>query len=267
VSSEPTTARQLAEALEGGLRTLTAIPPGRNIASADGAYPALDTLRVDLTGAQVDTTRRPAPPGAGETGAVVTARELRIAGRPIQVENARVTLELSATDARLRYARGEGGLWLVPIGVAEGRMVVELARGDLEALILSHAREAGQAHGANVTKLDLKLALLGPRSIAADALVTARKTLLTGTVRLTGQLDIDEALAARISGLDCIGQGVVGSVAAAAIKPKLKRAEGRTMSLGTLVFEGLQPRDVRIESVDPLRIVGTFAGDKRANCD
>src|SRR5690349_1533070 len=116
-----------------------ALPPGqRNIVSADGQYPALETLRVDLTGAQVDMARRPAPPAAGDTGAVVTVRELRIAGTPIQVENARVTLELSATDARLRYARGEGGgLWLVPIGVAQGRIVVEIPHADLEALILS----------------------------------------------------------------------------------------------------------------------------------
>jgi hypothetical protein len=248
----------LAEAVEGGLRALMTIAPGRDIASADGEYPALEGLRVDLTGAQADMTRRPVPPAAGETGAMVTVRELRIAGRPIQVENARVTLELSAADVRLRYARGEGGLWLVPLGVAEGRIVVEIPRGDLEALILAHAREAGKAQGANATKLDLKLDLQGPRSIAVEALVTAKKTLLTGTVRLTGRLDIDEGLAARISSLDCVGQGVVGSVAAAAIKPKLKRAEGRTMSLGALAFAGLRPRDVRAESVDPLRIVGSF---------
>jgi hypothetical protein len=239
---------------------MAAQPQARAFVSVAGEYPALGVLQVDLTGAQVDPSRRPAPLAAAETGAVVTVRELCIAGRPIQIENARVTLDLLASDVRLRYARGESGLWLVPIGVAEGRILLEVPRTDLEALILTHAKEAAQSHGANVTKLELKLTLLNPRSIAAEAVVTAKKTLLSGTVRLTGRLDIDDALTARISNLDCVGQGVVGSVAAAAIKPKVKQAEGRTIALGALAFEGLHPRDVRIESVDPLQIVATFAG-------
>jgi hypothetical protein len=232
---------------------------GGTLVTTSGDYPAYDLLRLDLSGGRVDTTHKP-PKGFREGGTDgPSVRRFEVTGHPVQIENAAVSLDLSATDVRFRYRRGDDErLMLAPAGCGDGEVVVEIKRADLEALIMTAAKRAAAAQGAQVTKLQLDLKLLGPRSLAVEALVSAKKMFLTGSVRLSGRVDVDEGLNARVSGLDCVGEGVVGSVAAGALKPKLRQADGKTIALGSFAFEGMRPRDVRIESADPVRVVASF---------
>src|SRR5207302_8709042 len=87
-------------ALEGGIRQMLSLPPGNKPVAVSGSCPSFDTITVNLTGGQVDPGRKIAKPqGTGQTKPAVSAKLLRVFGKPIQIEMGHVTLDLSAHDA------------------------------------------------------------------------------------------------------------------------------------------------------------------------
>jgi hypothetical protein len=86
----------------------------------------------------------------------------------------------------------------------------------------------------------------------------AKKLFLSTSLRITGQLDLDEELNARISGLDCTGDGAIASVACGVLKPHLQKLERREFPLMSLPMGEVRLRDVRIAVGDKLSITADF---------
>src|SRR5262245_6103246 len=93
--SFPTNRDELTAALTEGLADVVRVPPRRSLSLDVGqGYPALDQLRVDLSGSTVRPQYRPAPPsGPGQPGVSVT--DLRIEGKPLSYGEAAVHFELA----------------------------------------------------------------------------------------------------------------------------------------------------------------------------
>lgn len=260
-TTEPTNNEEFIHALEGGVRQILMLPQDAKIIHLDGNYPAFDLLKIELTGGRVDSTGLlPAKPvGVGPPKPAVTAKSLRIVANPVQIAAGRVKLEMSAREVSLQYDVDSAGRWmLLPASVSEGQAIMEISRGDLEAIILAGATAAAEKQGAKVTKLELHLTPRGERSLAIDVRVTAKKMMMSGVVRVSGDVDIDDNLVARLSRLTCEGEGVAGKIAASVLAPKIRQAEGRAFPLADFAFAGMRPRDVRIQSVDPVRVVAMF---------
>ena len=69
---------------------------------------------------------------------------------------------------------------------------------------------------------------------------------------------IDEQLNARLSGLECAGEGTLGTLACGFIAPHLARFNGREFSLMALPLGEVKLRDVRIAAGRELRVTAQF---------
>ncbi len=259
-NAEPTNSEEFIHALDGGVREVLIFPPNAKVVTFSGEYPAFDSLLVDLTDSRLDASHQlQKPTSQGPAKAGITAKTLQVSANPLWIDAGRLSLKLMAQGVVLSYATDASGRrMLVPVSSEQGSLTVEISRADLEALILTRATIAAAQQGAKITGLELKLTARGERSLAIDLRVHAKKMMMAGIVRISGNIDIDDALTARLSHMECAGDGVAGKIAAGFLSPKIKQVDGRSFPLADESLNGLRLRDLRITSVDPVRIVAAF---------
>ena len=130
---------------------------------------------------------------------------------------------------------------------------------DLEFAIAQLAKREAGKHGVTIESVGLNFRELGPRAIAAEATVPARKIFFATTVRVTGQLEIDEQLTATISNQNCAGEGAIGSVASGFLAPQLAKLNGQRFPLTALVGDKFALRDVHLAAGERLTVTAQFA--------
>jgi hypothetical protein len=81
---------------------------------------------------------------------------------------------------------------------------------------------------------------------------------MSAALRITGQLDLDEKLTAKISGLDCTGDGAIASIACGVLKPHLQKIDGREFPLMSLPLGEVRLRAVQISVEDKLIVTAEF---------
>lgn len=261
----PTSATELEAALTGAFRELFALPAGlRAVAVEDDHYPNLRAIRIDLTGATLNAQGAPPKPvGVGPRTPGVSVSQLQISGHPMRAAGAAINLGVAARDARFEYDRtGQGRPMIVLASAAEGRVEASVTRANLEALLLAGAQEPARRQGVVVERTTLTLTSRGPRALAVDLRVTARKRVVfadvTAVVRIEGRLDIDDDLTARLSALSCQGEGVVGGIVSGFITPQLEKFEGRELPLMAFSLGDVRLRDVQIGTADGLQVTAAF---------
>ena len=77
---------------------------------------------------------------------------------------------------------------------------------------------------------------------------------MSAALRITGAVDLDDELNARISELDCTGDGAIASVACGILKPQLQQLNGRVFPLMSLPLGEVRLRDVRIMAGEKLSV-------------
>lgn len=255
----PPNAAALRDALEDGLRRVVH-PAGPMVTVEEKQYPELTALRVSLDGANAGERppSRPLPAvGAVEPGLRVAHFE--ISGRPILVQGAKVDLSCSARDVQIGQGRDQNGNVLLLLqDAAEGKMEVAVALADLETLVLVGAKAEAAKQGVTVEDVRIELRSRSERALDAIVHVRAKKLFLNAAVRISGSVSIDEQLNARLSGLECAGDGALGSLASGFIAPHLARFNEREFSLMALPLGEVKLRDVRIAAGRELRVTARF---------
>lgn len=201
----------------------------------------------------------PKPVGVGQSQPGVRASQLEILGHPVNVQGAAVHLDLNAGDVLFDYDRDREGRPLLLLVAAEaGRVGVEISRADLEALLLAEAKAAAAKQGVTVENAALDLVPIDQRSVAITARVTAKKLFARATVEVRGQLRVDDELNAKISGLSCEGEGIVGGLAGNLIRPYLERFNDAELPLAAVPLGTVRLHDLRIEAGDALKVQAAF---------
>ena len=254
----PPTAAELARHLNDSLRELFVLT--RDPAEVrEKSYPHLDSLTVSLDGARVPERPPAMPSVAGDQRPALTIDSLSLSASPLVVGPAPVDFKLAATDVELHQANdGDGNVLLLLHQAGNGHIEISLAISDLEALIAEVAKAEAGKHGVNINSVELSLRSRSPRSLTAEVLLRAKKMFFTASLRVTGQLDLDEQLNARISGLDCTGDGAIASVACGVLKPHLQELDGREFSLMSLPLGEVRLRDVHIAVDEKLSLTAEF---------
>lgn len=259
----PATATGLAQAINDRLRSVFTVR-GDPVEIRDLAYPHLAAIDVSLDGAQMPG-RPPAVPSLA-TGPVpaVTVSSFNAGGRGVSVGPAAVDFALSATGVELHQAQDTAGqLVLVLHNAAQGRVEASVSRSDLEALITEVAKSEAEKHGVSIDDVQLFLRSQSPRSLSTEVSLRAKKAFFSAALRITGRVDLDEALNARLSGLDCTGDGAIASVACGVLKPHLEKLNGRQFPLMSLPLGEVRLRDVRVAVGERLSVTAEFgAGSK-----
>jgi hypothetical protein len=223
------------------------------------AYPHLSSLTVYLDGAQMKGPPPPIPSVSGTTGPALTVDAFSASGSGLSVGPALLDFALEATGVTLNRANdAEGNIVLLLQKAAQGRVDISTATAGLEALIAEVATAEAGKHGVKIEDLQLSLRSDGPRSLAAEVSLRGRKLFLSAGLRITGRVDLDDALNARVSGLDCAGEGAFGGMACGVLKPHLEKVNGREFPLMSLPMGEVRLRDIRVAAGDKLTVNAEF---------
>jgi hypothetical protein len=223
------------------------------------AYPHLASLTVSLDNAHLRGQPPAVPSLEGKPTPALTVDSFTARGSSMSVGPATIDFSLEAEQLDLHRANDtHGKVVLLLHKVAHGRIEVSTSPSDLEALIADVAKSEAAKHGVAIDSVQLTLRSNSPRSLSAEVRLRAKKLFLSTSLRITGQLDLDEALNAKISGLRCTGDGAIASVASGILTPHLQKLEGREFPLMTLPLGEVQLRDVRIAAGDKLAISAEF---------
>ena len=254
----PTTAADLAQAINENLRSTFAL--NRDPAEVrDLSYPHVAAIEVTLDGAQLPGRPPEIPSLASPAEPALTAGSFKAGGRGISIGPAALDFALLASGVELNQAKDNAGqIVLLLHNAAQGRVEASVSQSDLEALIAEVAKAQAGKHGVGIDKVQLVLQSQGPRSLTAEVRLTAKKLFLTASLRITGQLDLDAELNARLSGLNCAGDGALASVACNILKPHLEQLNGRTFQLMSLPLGEVRLRDVRVAVGERLSVTAEF---------
>ncbi len=257
----PTSGPELVESIVNGLRPWLIFPTGATpVRLVGGAWPQLEEMRVDLSGAR-SVERPPAPPDlqVRDRRPLFSARRLALVARPLIIEEAPVELSLTASDARFDFAvDSRQRAVLLPSAAREGRFNARIGRADLESLVRRGITLAAESQGVSVTSTELKLSQRGDREIEAQVKVKARKMFISAVVRAGGRMEVDDHLNAVLHDLRCQGEGIAGEVACAALRPHVQKWNGQRFPLSGLPIAGLRLHDLKLSANDPLTVEASF---------
>jgi len=254
----PSTAEALERLLNQSLRHVFEVKTDP-VTLRDAFYPHLAELNVSLDGAQLHGSPPPMPSISSEVTPALEIDLLNINASALSVGPAAIDLLLSAHTVQLGQGRDSKDEIVLSIkNAVEGRIEISASPSDLEALIAEVAKSEASKHGVKIDGVQLILRSKSSRSLAAEVRLRAKKLFLNASIRITGQLDLDEELNARISGLDCSGDGAIAAVACGVLKPHLQKIDGREFSLMSLPLGEIRLRDVRLAVGDKLSVTAEF---------
>ncbi len=257
-STFPATAPELARCLNESLRVLFDLP-NDPVTVRDVSYPHLANLTISLDGAQLRGQPPPVPTPGDKTTPALQVDQFNARGSAMSVGPAVINFYLEAKQLDLHRGNdGDGNIVLVLHKAAEGRIEVSASPSDIEALIEEVASTEAGKHGVAIDNVQLSLHSNSPRSLAAEVRLRAKKLFLSTSLRITGQLDLDDELNAKLSGLDCTGEGAIAGIACGILKPHLQKIDGREFPLMSLPLGAVRLRDVRIATGDKLSITAEF---------
>ncbi|MDB5296236.1 MAG: hypothetical protein JWO31_2219 [Phycisphaerales bacterium] len=257
----PTGADELTDSIRDALAEVLTLPKKGVPVTVDAPdYPKVKRLVVNLDGASVSATEPPPKPElTGKRQPGLRVKALEVSGRPVRYESSQVEFGLTAEDVGLAFAKDKSGRpLLVLTDAAAGKVDARVAAADIQTLALAAASAAAAQQGIKVQSVDVDLRQEGKRSVVADVRVKAKKMMVSGVVRITARLDVDDALTATVSGLNCTGEGVVGSLVAGVVQPKLKAHEGHKVPLVAFSLGDVTLRDLTIDVKDGLRVAARF---------
>jgi hypothetical protein len=256
----PEDADELAEAINDALAQVLTLSKGSAASAEGGKFPSIKKLRINLTNAAVSAAEpppKPRPTGKRERG--ITVDHLEVVGKPIKYEQNKLDLELIATGVSFDFARDKKGQPLLVLADAkDGHVQARMSKADIESLARAAAELAARGQGIKIDGLDLTLTGDGKRSLAADVRVKAKKMMVSGVVRITGRVDIDDELNATVTKLDAEGEGVIGSMASGLVKSKLKPYEGKSFPLMTFSLGDVTLRDLKIDVKNNVQVTAEF---------
>lgn len=256
----PSSSDELATSIEEALGEVFALPKKDGVTINGAKFPALQTVKINLSGATVSAKKPPPKPKpVGKRQAGVRVAKLEVSGQPIQYEQTKLNLKVTGSGLVFDFARDKKGNPLLVLAEAEdGKVEAKITKKDIETLLTEAAGVAATQQGITIQDLDLDLKQNGPRSVAAEVRVKARKLLMSGTIVITGKLDIDDELNATVSDLNCTGEGMVGKIAAGIVEKKIKPYDGTTIPLMTFSLGDVALRDLKIKVKDSVEVSAAF---------
>lgn len=259
--SFPDSTDALVTAIEGALAQVLTLPKRDSVVTAEGGkFPGVRKLKINLSGATVSAAEPPPKPRAtGKREPGIAVEQLEVVGQPIKYEQNKLDLSLNAKGVKLDYGRDKKGQPLLVLADAkEGHVEAKMSKADIESLARAAAELAAKQQGIKIEGLELTLTSNGPRSLAADAKVKAKKMMVKGTIHIRGKVDVDDEMNATISGLNCQGDGVVGTMVSGVVQSKLKPYEGKVFPLMTFSLGDVALRDLKIDVKNNVRVSADF---------
>jgi len=257
--SFPENATELEHVLNESLRRAFVVE--RDPVRVEGSSsPNVAAIQVTLDGASVrEQLPRPTIVARKSTASALRVDQLSIRANSISVGPGSGNLTLDAHGVSLgRSEDANGEIVLTIESAANGALEISTERRAIESIIRAVAEKEAGKHGVKVEDIRLDLQTRGDRSVTAEVHLRARKMFLGASVRIAGQLDVDDELNAKISGLTCVGDGAIAAVACGVLRPQLQKLDGRLFSLLMLPLGDVRLHDLRIAVGDSITVRAEF---------
>lgn len=252
----PHDSESLQLALERGARAHGA---GENAVVVSGSFPALETLRMNLTGARLDAETRAAKIAESAAGGFF-ARSVEVAAEPATAAGIPIHLRVQAQDCVFTFGTATDGTRAARLDkCAGGTLDAHAATAELETALLALARDAASKHGAEVQSVKITLAAESPHVLAVTAVAVAKAMFFTATLTLRGRVSVDEEMNFRLSEATCTGDGMIANLAASQLRPRLAEWEGRAFSPDAILPAGLRAAEIALSGGEALRIHAALA--------
>jgi hypothetical protein len=246
----PTHTPDLADALQRGLTQYGVVAD----VAAEGDWPALTSLEVRLS-----RLERPRQLEKATVASSLGIARLVVTGSPVTIEGVPAMVRADFSTLGCGIGKASDGPWQLVVNTAEaGRLELEASKTDVEAAVHRVVSELAEKQGATVQSTTLQLTSPTPHSVEFQVTCTAKIFIASATLTVSGRLEVDDQLNARIGGLRVSGDGMIANMAHGLIQPKLAEINGRVIPLGDYVAAGLRVSDLTISTGDRLRLEATF---------
>jgi hypothetical protein len=254
----PSSATDLERLLNESLQRIF-IAESESVTVRGHSYPHLDAISIALDGARLRAAPPRPPVISGKTSPALEIDQLTLSASPLSLGSAAVNLSFSARQVQLGQGKDSNDQIVLSLESAtEGNMEISMRQADLEELITKLAQDQARKQGITIDGVQLKLRQRSPHSLAAEAHLRARKLFLSASIRVIGQLDLDDQLNLKISDLKCTGDGGMATLACGILTPYLEKIDGREFSLISLPLKGISLHDVRLAVGEKLCVTAAF---------
>lgn len=225
----------------------------------EATYPAIKTMSVDISGAQVRPDYRPAE----FKKPVISDRVLKIKNFdyrawPVRFATAEGFLRIRAEDVSMALLQENGQSCLVLSDARDGEMEIAFSIDDLRTALLSAARQHAGKVGFTVKDLTVSLSLESENQALATMDVWGNWLVFPGHVRFTGRVRLDDAFHAHVTDLAVKGVDFGGKAMASVIDGKLRKTNGKVVPLVRFPGNRIQLRDVHMNVDDKWRLNARF---------
>jgi hypothetical protein len=255
----PSSAADLQRLLNEALERIFISKP-HPVTIRDHSYPHLSGIDISLDDARL-RPEPPRPPSAsGEVSPALEIDQLTVSASPLSIGPAALKLSISATAVQLGQSKDSNEQIVLSLkSAAEGTIKISMRQDDLEALVTNLARNQASKQGVTIDGVQLTLRQESAHSLAVEVRLRVRKLFLGASLRVTGQLDLDDRLNLKISRLNCTGDGGIATMACGILKPYLEKFDGREFPLISLPLpKGILLRDVRLAVGDDVSVSAEF---------
>jgi hypothetical protein len=259
----------LIASLNIGMKRLAVIPdPSRLVQTEETAYPALRTLRIDLSNSTEDADHMPPKlnwhflPRDG-----VRVERFEVIADPLVIRGAKVRYDLTASDAQLSFAHDRQDRPALLLTQAKsGHVEINANHGDIETLCLAAAKRFAGKYGFSVNGLKLKFSSPDERTLLAEADVSLGG--VGGHLALTGRFEVSDDATGNASHLTCSGQGAGGIFLSGLLAPGLFAYDNTTKPLVEFPFDHMSLRNAKFHvdgspSEGSLKVTADFGAEAK----
>lgn len=251
----PTDTQGLRAALTRGAAPLGA---GEDAVTAEGDFPSIEMLRMDLTGVRIDA-RTPFATAVKDEAGGFFSRALDVVAKPARLASVPADISLHAEDCVFGFGTAADGKRTASLkSCTHGTLDASAATAGIERALLALAHDAAAEHGASVEAVRLTLDTENERAIAVTAVAVAKAMFLTATLTIRGRIAMDDDFNIGLRDTTCTGDGMLANLAAAQLRPRLADIAGRPFSIRALLPAGLQPVSVTLSGGASLRVCAMF---------
>jgi hypothetical protein len=224
-------------------------------------YPALRSMSVDISGAQIRPDFQP-----GEfksptlTDRVLNIRSFEYRAWPVKFAAAQGYLRIHAEDVSMALLQENGNSCLVITDARDGEMEIAFALDDLRDALHTIAKHQASKAGFTLRDLSISLRLESPNQIFMTLEVAGNWLILPGRLKLTGRLTLDDSFNAHVSDVDLRGMDLGGWAMAGVVENKVRQSNGRVVPLVRFPGNRIQLRDVKVNVDDKWRLRARFGG-------
>lgn len=257
----PTSRQELNDSMVSAWQNAIALPdPSRIVQINGGRYPAVDSLRIDLSDGKMETgkkTEKIRPDNKPKSRLGVGRFDFVC--QPLLCADAKLNVNLSAESVRLDLEHDKQGHPIILLADAQnGTLHFDATSDDLERVVLATAREAAGPYGVEIVSDSVKIEAKTPRSVSLTLHISTRVALIPAGMTFRAHVDIDDAMNAKLTGLKIDGDEALGPLIVGLLRPGLAKYEGKSRPLISFPSHEMRLHDVQVTVDDSVHLTAAF---------